>query len=155
VDDNTRWLRVVVATQQVLLFRGNVQVWNAPVSTSRFGLGEEEGSHRTPRGWHHIAEKIGEGEPLGRVFRGRLPQEVWEPGVVVEEDLVLTRILWLSGDEPANHNSKARYIYFHGTNHEEKIGSPASMGCIRLRNADMKYLFDAVSVGDRVEIVES
>jgi hypothetical protein len=32
-----------------------------PCSTSRFGIGQNEGSNRTPLGLHRIAEKIGAG----------------------------------------------------------------------------------------------
>jgi len=40
----------------------------------------------------------------------------------------------------------------HGTNQPESIGHAASHGCIRLRNRDIKQLFDLVRVGDVVEI---
>ena len=44
-------------------------------STSRFGIGEIAGSNMTPRGLHRIAEKIGDGCPVGtvrsRLFRAR------------------------------------------------------------------------------------
>ena len=71
-----------------------------------------------------------------------------------DEDLVLTRILWLEGLDPDNANTRDRYIYFHGTNREDLIGTPASHGCIRLRNAEMIDLYDRVSVGTRIEIRE-
>ncbi|MBX9578138.1 MAG: L,D-transpeptidase [Chthoniobacterales bacterium] len=67
-------------------------------------------------------------------------------------DHILTRILWLDGLDSENTNTHDRYIYIHGTNQENLIGTPASHGCIRLRNTDMIALFDAVEVGDRVEI---
>lgn len=70
-----------------------------------------------------------------------------------ETDHVLTRILWLGGLDPENRNTRDRYIYIHGTNQENLIGTPASHGCIRLRNADVITLFDAVEVGDYVEII--
>ena len=69
-----------------------------------------------------------------------------------ENDAVLTRILWLAGVDPDNANTKDRYIYFHGTNREDLIGTPASHGCIRLRNADMVELFDLVAEGCPVRI---
>ena len=47
-------------------------------------------------------------------------------------DLVLTRILWLEGGDPENANTKSRYIYIHGTNQENLLGTPASHGCIRI-----------------------
>lgn len=118
-------------------------VHTQPVSTSKYGLGEVEGSHRTPRGHHHIAECIGAGEALGTIFKSRVPTgELWTPHTQTTEDLILTRILWLAGDEPHNANSQSRFIYFHGTNQEDQIGRPCSIGCIRLRNADMIQLFD-------------
>jgi L,D-transpeptidase YbiS len=121
------------------------------VSTSKFGLGTGEGSFRTPTGRFRIAEKIGEGAPAWGVFKSRVPTgAVAGPGG--EEDLVLTRILWLEGLDPANANTRNRYIYFHGTNREDLIGSPASHGCIRLRNAEMIDLFDRVAEGTTVEI---
>jgi lipoprotein-anchoring transpeptidase ErfK/SrfK len=40
----------------------------------------------------------------------------------------------------------------HGTNHPESVGHAASHGCIRLRNRDIKQLFEMVSIGDVVEI---
>ncbi|HUF62252.1 MAG TPA: L,D-transpeptidase [Verrucomicrobiales bacterium] len=120
-----------------------------PVSTSRFGLGFEEGSFCTPTGKFIISEKIGEGQPPGVVFRGREPAGSWQPGDP-GEDLVLSRILWLHGVEPANANTKSRYIYIHGTHDEEGIGKPASHGCIRMRSADVIDLYDRVEVGDPV-----
>lgn len=122
-----------------------------PISTSRFGLGFEEGSFKTPTGNFQIAAKIGEGEPPWMIFKGRSAT-----GVLAQqggdEDLILSRILWLEGLDPENSNTHDRYIYLHGTNQEELIGTPASHGCIRLRNADMIELFDLVRVGDSVEI---
>ena len=148
-------LRVDVTRQVVELLDADGAVrWSAPVSTSAFGIGTEEGSHRTPPGLHRIIEKIGAGEPLGMRFVGRKPTgEIWSPASPpVEEDWILTRILWLEGLEPRNANTRARYIYFHGTNREDRIGTPASHGCIRLRNADMVSLFEHIEVEAEVEI---
>jgi lipoprotein-anchoring transpeptidase ErfK/SrfK len=41
----------------------------------------------------------------------------------------------------------------HGTNNPASIGSSASHGCIRLRNSDIKELFEMVSVGDEVDLI--
>ena len=152
-------LRVSVARQTVEAVRDGRVVWTAPVSTSKFGTGEEPGSFKTPLGQFRIAEKIGAGEPPGMVFKGRRPTgDIWspdEPDDRDDEDLILTRILWVEGIEPHNANTKPRYIYFHGTNHEEEIGTPASCGCVRLRNDDMLRLFDLAQAGTPVEIWES
>lgn len=144
-------LRVDVATQTVRLFRegGVVKQW--PASTSRFGLGFEPGSFKTPTGRFAVAEKIGAGAPLWAEFKSRQPTgRIAEPGG--EEDGVLTRILWLEGLDPENANTRGRYIYFHGTNREDLIGTPASHGCVRLRNEDMEELFDLVPEGTPVVI---
>ena len=122
-----------------------------PVSTSKFGLGFQEGSFRTPTGRFRIAEKIGEEAPPWMTFKSRLPTGLLAaPGG--DEDLVLTRILWLEGLDPENANTRSRYIYLHGTNQEELIGTPSSHGCVRLRNDDMVDLFDRVTVGTPVLI---
>ncbi|HEY8966917.1 MAG TPA: L,D-transpeptidase [Candidatus Methylacidiphilales bacterium] len=151
-------LRVDVAAQRVDLLDGaGAVLWSAPVSTSLHGLGEEEGSNKTPRGRFRIAEKIGDGASLGTRFVGRQPTgEVWTPDTPpAEVDWILTRILWLEGLEPRNANTKQRYVYFHGTNREDRIGTAASHGCIRLRNADALALYERpeVEVGTEVEIV--
>jgi len=144
-------LRVDVATQTVQLLRDGEVVKSWPVSTSRFGLGFEPGSFKTPTGRFSVAEKIGAGAPLWAEFKSRQPTgRLGEPGG--ESDGVLTRILWLAGLDPENANTRERYIYFHGTNREDLIGTPASHGCVRLRNEDMAELFDLVPEGTPVVI---
>ncbi len=124
-----------------------------PVSTATNGIGSEEGSYRTPVGNFEIGEKIGDGCALGMIFRERIP--TGEIGT--EEtpgDCVQTRILWLHGLDPENANTRDRYIYIHGTNHESQIGIPRSMGCIRMLNADIVSLYDRVSAGSPVRIIQ-
>ncbi len=106
---------------------------------------------KTPTGRFRVAEKIGEGMPVGTVFKSRRPIKATKK-LLREEDLVMTRILWLDGLEPGNANTHSRYIYIHGTNHEECIGEPASHGCIRMRNADLVELFEQVTTGTPVVI---
>ena len=122
-----------------------------PVSTSRFGLGSRSGSFKTPTGHFRVAEKIGAGMPIGTAFKSRRPVKATKK-LLQEDDLVMTRILWLDGLERRNANTHDRYIYIHGTNHEESIGVPDSHGCIRMRNADVAELFDLVAEGAPVEI---
>jgi lipoprotein-anchoring transpeptidase ErfK/SrfK len=124
----------------------------APVSTSRFGLGFENGSRKTPIGHFSIHQKIGGEMPVGTVFRGRKPVTTpvdWS----TEPDLITSRILWLHGLDEENAGTRERYIYIHGTNQEQLIGQAASSGCIRMRNADIVRLFDLIDVGAEVEIV--
>lgn len=106
---------------------------------------------KTPTGRFRIAEKIGAGMPLGTVFKARQPVKVTK-AMLRDEDLVMTRILWLDGLDPGNANTHERFIYIHGTNHEEKLGEPASHGCIRMRGADLVELFERVEVGTPVAI---
>jgi lipoprotein-anchoring transpeptidase ErfK/SrfK len=126
-----------------------------PVSTAKNGTGSEPDSHKTPLGWHRICQKIGEHADSGTHFIGRKPTgRIWKSTDPVEEkNLVLTRILWLDGEEDHNKTSKDRYIYIHGTNREDLIGTPASAGCVCLKNADVIELYDLIPVGTRVEIV--
>jgi L,D-transpeptidase YbiS len=146
------WLRISVAGQTLEVRNGAGAVLRRfPVSTSRFGLGTEPGSLRTPLGHFRVGEKIGAGAELGAVFKSRQPTGA--NGLdSAEEDLVLTRILWLEGAEPGNANTRERYIYIHGTNHESEIGQPASHGCIRLCNTDIIELFEMVPAGAEVRI---
>ena len=158
---------VSLAAQQLTLYQaaegGNIVLHRFPVSTARNGAGEQEGSFCTPRGAHRIAQKIGDGAPRFAVFSAReATGEIWTPQLEAADpgrDWILSRILWLDGLEPGrnqggNVDSHARYIYIHGTNEEDKIGTPVSHGCIRMRNDDVVALFDLVSVDTRVNIRE-
>ena len=106
---------------------------------------------KTPTGQFRVAEKIGAELPNGTIFRSRVPLDPSEPPPPTE-DLVLSRILWLDGLDEHNANTRDRYIYIHGTRHEDKIGTPASCGCVRMRNADVIELFDLVDEGTPVVI---
>ncbi|OAI43012.1 hypothetical protein AYO41_00390 [Verrucomicrobia bacterium SCGC AG-212-E04] len=121
------------------------------VSTSARGTGFRVGSLRTPTGRFRICGKLGKNAPFGMVFKGRKATgriaRQGEPG-----DLILTRILWLEGLDRANANTRSRYIYLHGTNHESELGRRASHGCVRLANADMLELFSLVPRGTLVHI---
>jgi L,D-transpeptidase YbiS len=146
------WLRVSVAGQTLEVRAAGGELLRCfPVSTSRFGLGSEPGSFRTPLGRFRVGDKIGAGAELGAVFQGRVPTGA--SGLEAREgDLVLTRILWLEGAEPHNANTRERYIYIHGTNHEDEVGRPASHGCVRMKNADVIELFEMVPRGAEVRI---
>ena len=143
----------ISVSRQRLTLRGNGAEVEYAVSTSRYGLGTEAGSFKTPPGRFTIAEKIGGGAAAGAVFKSR--EATGEIGDAANpDDLIQTRILWLHGLDPENANTHDRYIYIHGTNHEEAIGTAASHGCIRMRNADVIDLFDRVGEGAPVFIEE-
>jgi hypothetical protein len=151
-------LAVNVSGQTVSLFEQDRLVKKFPCSTSRFGIGQIAGSNCTPLGLHRIAEKIGDGEPVGTVFRSRqIVGHTSQPEFAGAK--ITTRILWLEGLEPGfnrdgNVDSHQRYIYIHGTADQESIGEPASCGCIHLADADLLYLFDRLPVGTLVWIAE-
>jgi lipoprotein-anchoring transpeptidase ErfK/SrfK len=144
-------IHVSVRRQELSLRRGRKIIRRYPISTSSFGLGTKAGSSKTPLGKFRISDKIGEGKPEGTIFVGRVPLAPDDP-LPRTNDLILSRILWLDGLEPHNANTRERFIYIHGTRHEDKIGQPHSHGCIRMRNADVIELFDLVEVGTPVII---
>ena len=146
-------LRVTISTQTIEVWRDGDLFKSYPVSTSKFGLGTEVGSFKTPLGAFQIREKYGAKEDLHVIFKGRRPAGEWNPDrPSEEEDLILTRILHLHGLEEENSNSYDRYIYIHGTNQEEQIGTPASHGCIRMKKSDVAELYDLVPLGTAVRI---
>lgn len=152
VHDLNLRLRVSVSRQEMDVWQGDRVKKTYPVSTSRFGLGTEPGSYKTPPGRFRICAKIGDGAAEGMVFESRAPTgEIAAQGS--EGDKVLTRILWLDGQDEANANSRDRYIYIHGTNHENLIGTPASHGCVRMRNSDIVELYRGIPEGAVVEII--
>ena len=133
------------------------------VSTGKNGIGEQENSGKTPRGWHRIAEKFGANEPKNAVFKARQwTGEVYNAELAVEypeRDWILSRILWLSGLEAGFNQGEGcdtyqRYIYIHGTPDTEPMGIPMSHGCIRMRNDDVVELFNLVPIDAKVYISE-
>ncbi len=152
---------VSVDEQVLRVVHGDAILWESPCATAKKGTGSEMDSFKTPLGWHEIFAKTGRGAPWGQVFRGGVPTaHVWKPGQNTREDLVLTRIFFLDGLEPGrnkggNVDSRARYIYIHGTNDEAAIGTPSSQGCVRLRNDDIIALYELVPEGAKVLITET
>jgi L,D-transpeptidase YbiS len=146
-------IHISIRDQRLTLKEGETLVRTYPVSTSRFGIGTEEDSMKTPIGRFRVAEKIGDGLPSDTVFQSRVPLKADDP-LPPTEDSVMSRILWLDGLDEHNANTRDRFIYIHGTKHEDKIGNPASHGCVRMRNADVIELFDLVDEGAPVIIEE-
>lgn len=149
----TAKLIVRADTQTADLYKQGVLVKTYKISTAKNGAGCVEGSNCTPTGRFRVAEKIGDSLPEGAVLKSRIPTgDVWK-GEALEEDLILTRILWLDGVEDHNRNSKDRYIYLHGTNQENRLGTPASHGCVRFSNKDIVDVFSHLAEGAEVEII--
>ena len=155
-----RILIVHMGASTLQFYRKLVLVKAYTVSISKRPPSNIKGSLGTPSGLHEIAERIGAGQPAGMVFKARIPtgrhfsefSEVEDTG-----NLITSRILWLRGREPGVNSggdvdSHSRYIYIHGTNREDQIGTPLSAGCVLMRNSEIIELFDEVRTGDLVWI---
>ncbi len=155
-------LCVQIGEQKLYHFLETKLIKTYAVSTSRNPPSCIQDSNGTPTGLHVVADKIGAGAPAGMVFKGRVPVGYLWPEAPLEDqvrNLITSRILRLRGLEPGHNtgpgrDSYARYIYLHGTNHPEKIGTPASSGCVQLTDADIIELFDQVPEGTTVWIEE-
>ena len=147
--------RVIVSVkeQKLMLMANGERIATYPISTSKFGLGDDWGHMTTPLGFLQVAEKIGDHAPVGAVFRNRrFTGEVLPPNAP-GRDPIVTRIIWLRGLEPQNAHAFSRCIYIHGTPEERYIGKPASFGCIRMKSRDVAALYNQVPLGALVQIV--
>lgn len=145
---------VTLSDQKLTVFQGGKKVKDYSISSSKFGIGNKNGSHRTPLGIHAVSQKNGDGQPSGMVFKGCRPT-----GEVVDVDAagrdpVVTRVIQLAGLESDNRSTHHRRIYIHGTPEERYIGQPASYGCIRMKSNDIVDLFGRVHRGMPV-VIES
>jgi len=147
---------ISISKQQLYHHRKSGVCYTYPISTASKGAGNRNGSLQTPLGKHRIANKIGANKTIFTAFKGRQDVCIYDPATDnPNQDWILTRILWLEGCETGKNrrgqvDTHARYIYIHGTHEEEKIGSPASHGCIRMLNHDIIELFKHVHCGERV-----
>ena len=156
-------LEIDLSRQELTLLQGDRVLSKYAVSTSTNGAGELLDSECTPRGRHEISEKIGHDCAIDTVFVGRVPSgEIFNKALArnhPQRDWILTRILWLTGLEPGRNaggdrDTKARYIYIHGSPEGTPLGRPGSRGCIRMSNADIVELFDRVEEGTPVDIAD-
>ena len=161
MNNTSLHIHIDTAKQQLQLLEDEKMLQQYTISTAKKGLGERYGSECTPRGWHIVRAKIGQGQAVNTVFVGRRPTgECYTPQLrenYPQRDWILTRILWLSGTEPGrnrlgNVDTMRRYIYIHGCPDEDEMGRPGSHGCIKMRNQEIIALFDSVSCGTRVYI---
>jgi len=154
---------VNIGEQQLYTFLNSKQIAYYPVSTSRFGTGQNEGSYKTPLGVHCVKEKIGADAQKCEVFKARKRTNtlatIEHKEVKTQQDCITSRILWLDGlEEGVNKgegvDSYERFIYIHGTHEEGLIGQPASEGCIRMNNEDVIDLFSHLEISSLVIINE-
>ena len=155
-------IEIDVPTQSLILKDAQERIlMQTRISTARNGVGEENGSEKTPRGAHYIRARIGAGLPADAVLVSRRPTgEIYSPQLRTafpNRDWILTRILWLCGLELGKNrlgsvDTMRRYIYIHGCPDEDPMGTPGSRGCIKMRNSEIIELFDRVATGTRVHI---
>ncbi len=147
-------VHIDLPSQKLVLLESGRQLASYNISSAKNGVGTAQGSECTPRGEHRIRLKIGAGCPINTVFVGRRPTgELYShelAGLYPDRDWILTRILWLTGTQPhvnrfGSCDTLKRFIYIHGTAQEALLGKAVSHGCIRLANADIIELFDAVN----------
>lgn len=151
--DRENKMLISVKDQTMLLTKNGKPVKAYKISTSKFGLGNTRNSRKTPLGKMEIAKKIGGGSKSGTVFKSRRKTgEILKPNTR-GRDPIVTRIMWLKGNEYRNRDTFRRYIYIHGTPAEYKIGTPASYGCIRMKSRDVIDLYRRVGVGAEVKVI--
>jgi len=155
-------LFISIKNQKLYHIKNKIIVNTFIISSSKYGTGSENGSNKTPLGLHIIKEKHGEKTPLyglmiGRIFNGKIAN-IYHDNTRSETDDITTRILWLEGIEKGKNkgtgiDSYKRYIYIHGTSEEGRLGTPASHGCIRMKNKDIFDLYKIIEVGTLVLIL--
>src|SRR5688572_26938428 len=151
--DTRNQMIVSVTDQRMILVRDGKPVKTYSVSTSKFGIGSERNSNRTPLGRMEVARKIGDGAPTGMVFKSRRATgEILRPNAP-GRDPIVSRIMWLHGTEAHNRNTFGRLVYIHGTPEEARLGSPASYGCIRMGMKDVVDLYNRVGEGAEVRVM--
>ncbi len=160
----TDFIYVGVKRQELYLFRGGELLKVYKVSTSKHGAGSVEGSEMTPVGLHKVNGKYGEDVPENGIlkhkrFTGEVAEIEYRP-VPINKDIITTRIITIEGlERGVNKGGKLdsydRHIYIHGTAEEGLIGMPASHGCVRLKNKDIMDLFDLLSKGMYVIILNN
>jgi len=151
--DSQHQILVSVRDQKLALLEQGTLLATYPVSTSKFCVGDRCGSYGTPLGRFAVAQKIGDGAPIGTVFKDRRRTGEIVAANSPGRDPIVTRIIWLRGLEQQNANAYRRMIYIHGTPEERNIGHPASYGCIRMCSRDIVHLYDLVGRGAEVTIV--
>ena len=143
---------ISVPDQQLALIDRGKLISKYAISTSKFGLGDGNGTYRTPLGTLFVSAKFGDHLPAGAVIKNRVPTGEIVNANAPGRDAIVSRVIWLRGMEQQNRSARDRCIYIHGTPEECRIGTPASFGCIRMRSHDMIALYDFSHIGMHVTV---
>ena len=122
-------LHINLSRQKLTLESAGTILFSCPVSSGKAGTGSQQGSGKTPLGRFRICKKIGAGLPEDTIFVSRLPVGRYPAAI------------------PEGMNEHSDFIYIHGTNRTDSLGTPDSHGCIRLSPQDMLTLFDLTEEG--------
>jgi hypothetical protein len=145
---------VSVPDQSLALIDRGKLISKYRISTSKFGLGDGNGSYRTPLGILFVSAKFGDHLTAGSVIKNRVATgEIVNPNAP-GRDAIVSRVIWLRGMEDQNRMARDRCIYIHGTPEERTIGRPASFGCIRMRSRDVIELYSRAHIGMHVTITQ-
>ena len=113
-----------------------------------FPIGIGQAGRETPRNWVTSVQRKQEGP-------------TWTPTAntrreYAKEGKTLPAFVPAGPDNPMGLYAIyiGRLYAIHGTNANFGIGLRVSQGCIRLRDADIKYLFDNVPEGTRVQLID-
>ncbi len=158
---SSKEIEISISKQELYLFDSGNIIKTYKISSSKYGEGSKINSFKTPLGKHEVKKLIGHNEEKGMRFIGRTPSQIHpiysSEQVYALEDVVQSRIIWLSGmEEGVNKgpgvDSYGRFIYIHGTPEEWLLGQKASKGCIRMSNNDVIELFALLDGGEIVMI---
>jgi len=160
IEETQDLLIVSVKQQRLYHQKEGKSVKTYVASTSLKAPSCKEDSLGTPWGLHEVCEVIGVGQPLGMVFQGRKPIGLnhWDcEEDMQQKNLITSRILRLTGlqeglNRGGDQDTFKRFVYLHGTNHEDRLGRPASSGCIQLGNQEVIDLANQVSSGSHLFI---
>ncbi|HHD7240077.1 TPA: L,D-transpeptidase [Enterobacter cloacae] len=113
-----------------------------------FPIGIGQAGRETPRNWVTAVERKQEGPTWSPTPNTRREY--------AKEGKTLPAFVPAGPDNPMGLYALyiGRLYAIHGTNSNFGIGLRVSQGCIRLRNNDIKYLFDNVSPGTRVQLID-
>jgi len=160
--DYSELLFVSIENQKMYHIKEGAIVKKYIISSSEYGTGSEAGSNKTPLGLHKVKEKYGDETPIngrmiGRVFYGQIAT-IYNDKTKSKTDDVTSRIFWLEGLENGKNkgegiDSYKRYIYIHGSSEEGRLGTPASHGCIRMKNNEVIDLYKTIAIGTLVLIL--
>ena len=162
IDNKIEMIFISIEKQKLYYIKNKIIIQEYIISSAELGVGNIQGSNKTPLGLHKIKQKFGDETPengrmIGRVFYGNIATIIHDTSRSKTDDIT-SRILWLDGQEKGynkggNVDSYARYIYIHGTSEEGRLGTPSSHGCIRMKNKDIIELYDKIKLGTLVLIL--